>query len=128
MKNICIENSCIKCCTNTGMPLSNQDINCIKLLGFNTKFFISKRKGWLQLKNIDGRCVFNNGKKCIIYKNRPEGCRLYPVIFDKHKNRAILDNYCPYKKYFKISKKKTERLFALVSRLEYEKIQRKIKR
>jgi Fe-S-cluster containining protein len=110
------------------MSLSNQDVQLIESQGFNTKFFISKRKGWLQLKNKDGKCVFNNGKKCIIYKNRPEGCRLYPVIFDKDKNCAVLDRYCPYKDNFKISKMKVERLFDLVSKLEYEKIQRKTKK
>jgi len=109
------------------MPLSNQDVERIKLLGFGTEFFITSKNGWFQLKNKDGRCVFNNGFMCLIYKDRPEGCRLYPIIYDKDKRYAIYDKYCPYKEKFKFSKRTVEKLFALVSKLEYEKVQRKSK-
>jgi len=109
------------------MPLSNQDINCIKKLGFNTNFFIKSKNRWLQLKNKEGKCVFNNGSMCLIYKNRPEGCRLYPVIYDKDESCAILDKDCPYKENFKITKKTAEELFDIVLKLEKEKALRKIK-
>ena len=41
MKSICKENNSIKCYLKTSMPLSNLDIEGIKILGFNTKFFLS---------------------------------------------------------------------------------------
>lgn len=125
MQNICRNNHCIKCCQETRMPLTNKDIKRITSLGFKTKFFIKSRNGWLQLKNKDGKCVFNDGLMCVIYKNRPEGCRLYPVIYDKDEDCAIFDKYCPYTENFKISKRKADMLYALVSKLEFEKTQRK---
>jgi len=109
------------------MPLSNQDIERIKMLGFNTKFFITSKKGWLQLKNKNGKCIFHNGILCTIYKDRPEGCRLYPIIYDKNESIAIFDKDCPYKDNFKISKGVIKKLYALVSKLEHEKAQRKSK-
>ena len=124
MKSCCIENNCIKCCLETRMPLSNKDIENIKKLGFNTKFFIISRNGWLQLKNKNGRCVFHSGILCMIYKDRPEGCRLYPIIYDKDEKIAIIDKDCPNKDSFKISKKTTEKLYALISKLENEKAKR----
>lgn len=125
MKNLCIEKNCIKCCLDTRMPLSNQDIKRINKLGFDKKVFVYKNGGWIQLRNRKGKCVFHNGLKCLIYKERPEGCRLYPIIYDKDNNCAIHDAYCPYKEKFKITKDKIEKLILLVSKLENEKVQRK---
>ena len=124
MQNICRNNHCIKCCQETRMPLTNKDIERITSIGFKTKFFIKSRNEWLQLKNKNGRCVFNNGVKCLIYKNRQEGCKLYPIIYDKDKDCAIFDKDCPYKENFKISKRKIKRLYVTVLQLEYEKVQR----
>ena len=126
MKSCCRENNCIKCCLKTRMPLSNQDVKRIKRLGFDTEFFITLKNGWFQLKNKDGRCVFNNGFMCLIYKDRPEGCKFYPILYDKDENKAVFDKDCPYKDSFKISKRTTEELFALVLRLECERTNRKI--
>lgn len=127
MKGWCIENKCIKCCLETRMPLSNKDIEQIKKLGFNTKTFITSRNGWLQLKNKNGKCIFNDGVICTIYKDRPKGCRLYPIIYDKDENCAIHDKYCPHIENFRITKRKTDNLLALILTLEYEKAQRKNK-
>lgn len=35
------------------------------------------------MKNLEGRCVFLDLAKrgCTIYDFRPEGCRIYPVIY-----------------------------------------------
>ena len=102
MKSCCRDNNCIKCCIETRMPLSNQDIKRIKMLGFDKTFFVTSRNGWFQLKNKNGRCVFNNGSMCIIYEHRPEGCKIYPILYDKDRNKAVFDKDCPYKDRFKI--------------------------
>jgi len=107
------------------MFLSNEDIERIKGLGFATKFFITKRGGWLQLKNYSERCVFNNGVGCTIYENRPEGCKLYPIIYDKDKNCVVLDEDCPHRDKFEISKTSIQQVSDLVSRLECERAQLK---
>ena len=117
---------CNQCCLETNMPLSNQDIERIRGLGFDTNFFANESEGWLQLKNHDGRCVFHNGKICSIYENRPEGCRLYPIIYDKDKNCAILDEDCPHRNKFQLSKGIMKQLYDLVSRLECERAAREI--
>ena len=124
MKSCYLDYKCIQCCLNTNMPLSYQDIERIKRLGFDTNFFVTRRDGWLQLKNRDGRCVFHNGIKCSIYDHRPEGCRMYPVIFDKDNNCAILDEECPYKTKFLITQSLRKKLFLLVSRIQSERFQR----
>lgn len=122
--NVCIKNKCTKCCEDTMMILSSDDIKKIKNLGFKKDFFVMKREGWLMLKNHEGRCVFHNGLKCTIYNNRPIGCKLYPVILDKETNCAILDKDCPYRNSFKISNSITYKLFNIVKKLEYEKYKR----
>ena len=125
MKSCCMDYNCIQCCLETSMPLSNQDIERISGLGFDTNFFVTEHDGWLQLKNHDGSCVFHNGKICSIYKDRPEGCKLYPIIYDKDKSCAIFDEDCPHRNKFQKSKSITKQLYALVSKLECEMAKRK---
>ena len=124
MVNVCINAKCVQCCKDTCMPLSKMDIKRIESLGYSYDFFVGIRDGWLQLKNKDGYCVFHNGKKCLIYEHRPEGCHLYPIIFDKDNNCAILDEECPYKTNFLITTKLRKRLFHLVSQIQLERCKR----
>jgi Fe-S-cluster containining protein len=106
------------------MLLSDNDINRIKKLGYTYDFFVEKNKGWLQLKNKEGLCVFHNGIKCSIYKNRPEGCQLYPIIYDKDNNCVILDDECSHRTKFIITSSLRKKLYNLVSRVETEKTKR----
>lgn len=125
MKSCCIDHNCIQCCLETTMPLSYEDIEKIKKLGFETDFFVIEDDGWLQLKNQKGRCVFHNGTTCSIYEDRPEGCRLYPVIYDKDKRCAVFDKDCPHTKCFQIKNSIKKQLNILVSKIEYERAERK---
>ncbi len=125
MKSCCIDYKCIQCCLDTNMPLSHQDIDRIKRLGFDTNFFVTGREGWLQLKNQDGRCVFHSSIMCTIYENRPDGCRLYPIIYDKDKKQALFDKDCPQRDKFHMSKSITKQLYDLVSKIESERAERK---
>lgn len=106
------------------MPLSFEDISEIEMLGFDKEYFVISHKGWLQLKNKDGHCVFHNGKQCDIYSHRPEGCRLYPIIFDYETGRPFLDADCPYREVFKITKTSRKKLLQLVSRIIAERYKR----
>lgn len=116
---------CIQCCVDTNMVLSNVDIEWIKELGFDTKFFVSENRGWLQLKNNNGRRVFHDSISCSIYEHRPEGCKLYPIIYDKDKNCAVFDEDCLHRHRFKRSNNTKQQLYNLISKLEAEKAQRK---
>lgn len=110
------------------MLLSNHDIEHIKKMGYNPKFFVSEKNGWLQLQNHNGRCVFHDGTQCTIYDHRPEGCTLYPVVFRKDNNCAILDAECPQKERFSVSPAKLKQLNGLISLLEQERMERKNRR
>ena len=124
MKTCCMRYKCIQCCLETEMPLSNADIEQIKRLEFGHDSFVINIDSWLQLKNNNGRCVFNDGKQCSIYENRPEGCKLYPITYDEDKNCAVLDEDCPHRNIFKISKVELELVSFLVTKLKNERIQR----
>lgn len=94
---------CGKCCYETEMIISEQDIERIlhhvNLISKREDFANKNKDGLHQLKNTNGHCVFLNGssqdKKCRIYPYRPQGCRFYPMIFDPSKMKCILDKECP---------------------------------
>jgi uncharacterized protein len=123
----CQKKSCIKCCTNTEMPLSEQDIGRIRSLGVPEQEFCleSPGNGWVLLRNVDGRCVFHDGSGCEIYGDRPEGCRLYPIVFESERREAILDDECPYRGEFLITEKDRRELSDLVTRIVIEGKERK---
>ena len=127
MKSCCKGYNCIRCCLETAMPLSYKDIEQIKRLGFDVTFFVTENDGWLQLKNKNSRCVFHTGKICSIYKDRPDGCKLYPIIYDKDGERAVFDKDCPHRDKFHMSKSTMKQLYVLVSKLERERAERKRK-
>ena len=128
MKNCCLDTHCNRCCTKTNMVLTYQDVQTIEQLGYNTDFFVADLNNWFQLKNTNGRCVFHNGTICVIYDHRPEGCRLYPVVFQKDDGKAILDNDCPQRHCFIITKEKSQQLLILIKTLENERAERKQKK
>ena len=125
MKNCCIRYKCIECCLETEMPLLKEDIERIKGLGFDYDYFVVNRDSWLRLKNRDGRCVFIDGNQCMIYENRPEGCKSYPILYDEDKNCATLDEDCPHRDEFKISESDLRIVTSLVIKLRDERKRRK---
>jgi len=124
MKNWCLRYGCIKCCLNTKMPLSTSDIEEIRGLGFTEDFFVTRRDGELRLRNLNGRCVFHNGERCTIYNHRPEGCRLYPAVFDEDKGRVVLHAYCPHRKKFQLTPTILCEVVKLVRKLDAERKRR----
>jgi Fe-S-cluster containining protein len=103
------------------MPLLKKDVERIKALDFDYDYFVIAKDGWLQLKNNNGKCVFNNGRRCIIYEHRPEGCRLYPIIFDEDEKCATLDEDCHHRDELKVSKDDILKLTSLIRKLDIEK-------
>ena len=87
---------CGVCCTETEMLLSEADIKRLVDKGFSLDFFVKfDKQGYAQLRNFSGYCVFYDlhNRRCSIYANRPEGCRVYPVILDEEIG-IILDEIC----------------------------------
>jgi Fe-S-cluster containining protein len=120
MRNTYLEYGCVKCCLNTEMELSSSDIRQIRSLGFSESFFIVKKNGKRQLKNSAGRCVFHNGRRCTIYNDRPEGCRLYPIILREDTGETALDSYCPHRGKFQLTSRISREVIKLVRTLDVE--------
>ncbi|MFX0059131.1 MAG: YkgJ family cysteine cluster protein [Candidatus Hodarchaeota archaeon] len=112
--NKCSE--CGKCCLETEMVLSKKDINLIlnmsSVYDRKAEFVIKNEDGNLQLKNVNGRCVFLDPplKLCKIYDIRPQGCRYYPMIYDIDKKRCIIDDECPRTNLFYQNRREFERI------------------
>jgi Fe-S-cluster containining protein len=88
-------------------------------LGYTLSDFITvKSDGERQLKNISGRCVFLSEDGCTIYPYRPEGCQLYPLIYDADLRQAVRDHLCPYAGEFGVEKGDIKKLKNLLGRLE----------
>lgn len=99
MENKC--ENCGKCCLETEMILSRQDIELIKNRYPNNirehDFAFKNKNEQFQLKNVEGYCVFfdDYSKNCNIYKFRPQGCRFYPLIYNINEKKCRLDEDCP---------------------------------
>jgi Fe-S-cluster containining protein len=114
----CIIHRCVQCCLETQMLLSPEDLRRIVGLGYELDdFAVQEEAGW-SLKNVSGRCVFLGKEGCRIYPNRPEGCHLYPLIYDETSGQAILDHLCPYTREFRVTKGDLTALKNLLVRLK----------
>ncbi len=104
MRNKC--ENCGKCCLETEMILSPQDIKIIiNSLPNNIRkedFTFKNINEQYQLRNIEGHCFFldYSNKECKIYKFRPQGCKFYPLIYDINKKKCRLDEECPRNNLF----------------------------
>ncbi len=105
--------------------LLDEDVKRIVGLGYEEHFFVESDKGFKVLRNSDaGRCVFHDGTTCTIYKNRPKGCMLYPIIFDVDTQSAVKDTFCPYRDEFSLSSELKNELSITYPQLLSERRQR----
>ena len=117
--NICRETGCSVCCHETEMELSAEDIRRIEETG-RTDFYIRSGSGF-RLKNFNGRCVFlDQDNMCSIYRSRPAGCRLYPLVMDLTDWHAVLDSDCPHRNRFPVDPDDVVELDRLVRKLTEE--------
>lgn len=119
---------CGLCCEETEMLLSNADITALEKLGYPTRSFVHfSKNGTAQLRNNKGTCVFYNAEKhrCKVYRLKPLGCRIYPVIYTE-KEGIVLDDLCPEKST--VSEKEKERkgkqLLKLLRNIDCEALRR----
>lgn len=89
------------------MLLTNDDLARLKLARPDMDFHFEADDGFLQLKTRDGPpatggagrpCVFLHADgSCSVHDIRPEGCRVYPAVWDESLRGAELDDmYCPH--------------------------------
>jgi len=114
----CLKHNCALCCFETEMPLSPLDIKKILKRGHKIDEFAVKTKDGWQLKNCSGRCVFLAENRCRIYDYRPEGCRLYPLVFDENLGKPVMDKICPYNHEFDVRKEDIQKLERLLAELQ----------
>lgn len=81
------------------MLLSEADVKRLEKIGYVRREFARwNNRGYAQLRNARGHCVFYDPKKpqCKAYDARPLGCRLYPVIYSEEEG-VVVDDLCPMK-------------------------------
>lgn len=83
-------------------------------------FSVKSGKEWC-LKNHSGRCIFLSEDGCKIYSVRPEGCRLYPLMYDENIQKAVMDKICPYGNEFKVLSDDFKKLRALLKKLRVQR-------
>jgi len=80
------------------MILTPSDLVRLKSLGYDPKnFSVLSEDNFYRLKNINGHCFFFDEEttSCKIYKHRPIGCRIYPIIIIPSLKIITVDNECP---------------------------------
>ena len=97
--SVCRRHACSRCCHNTEMELTDRDIERI-VKGGHTDFYLEINGSYV-LKNSGGSCVFlGDDGRCSIYRIRPKGCRLYPLVMGMPSRRWGLDHKCPHRDEF----------------------------
>lgn len=89
---------CALCCYNTEMPLTEDDIRRLEALGYRREEFAVKGPdGVWRLRNVNRHCYFLDPATgaCRVYPWRPEGCRLYPLVYDPSTGEVVVDAECP---------------------------------
>jgi len=81
------------------MTLTEADAARLEAVGRLRFFFVNDGLD-LQLVNVDGHCIFLIDGRCSVHDDRPEGCRLYPLILDLSVDRVVFDAFCPWAKEF----------------------------
>jgi Fe-S-cluster containining protein len=110
------------------MPLSEKDIQLLEKTGHTREQFVHmNKKGYAQLRNKNGYCAFYNTEKhsCRVYRRRPTGCRLYPVIYSEQEG-VVTDNICPTRHTVTQTeiKRKTGTLMRLLQEIDDEALKR----
>jgi Fe-S-cluster containining protein len=104
------------------MPLTEQDAARLTALGHEG--FSRLDDHWLLLRNERGTCVFLDGGQCRVYEHRPEGCRLYPLIWYEDEVGGAgpgMDELCPWRDEFARAPEQERALRRLVERLVRER-------
>jgi Fe-S-cluster containining protein len=81
------------------MMLSTADIERLEKAGYDRQEFTRYDKhGFAKLRNRRGFCVLYDTvkRRCKIHEQRPEGCRIYPVVYSEEEG-IVVDCLCPMK-------------------------------
>lgn len=110
------------------MLLANEDIERLERKGYSKVFFVQfDSAGYAKLRNHHGYCVFYDieKKRCKVYRDRPLGCRLYPVIYYEEKGIDV-DTLCSARSKWSREQieKKGKKVIKLLEKIDNEAKQR----
>jgi Fe-S-cluster containining protein len=94
------------------------DLKRIEKLGYKRADFTVHYEGETRLKNRGKTCCFLEDGRCMVYENRPEGCRIYPLVYDVYSHKFISDKVCLHSAEFKATRADKDRLKHLIRRIE----------
>ncbi len=123
---------CGVCCRETEMLLSKADISRLETKGYPKNTFVHfDSSGYATLRNRRGLCVFYDAveRRCKVYPDRPEGCRIYPIIHHVGKG-VVADTICHANKTLTSSemRHKGSQVIELLERIDKEARNRTNKR
>ena len=120
----CTKHACTACCHDTNMPLTFLDIERLTSRGHALDAFSEpdEQEGYLRLRNTpEGNCFFlAPDGRCSVQADKPEGCRLYPFIYDEDHDAVIRDGFCPFNREFAPPEGVERSVRELIQRLEAE--------
>jgi len=84
------------------MSLTLEDVERLEAAG-ERAFHHEVEDGTLRLLTVEDRCVFLADGRCRVYPNRPDGCVLYPLVWNVIGHEPDLHEFCPYAHQFRFS-------------------------
>ncbi len=99
MEGVLIRSECLRCglcCQETEMILLISDVRRLSSMGYRVSEFAVFDGRYYRLRNVDGHCYFYEPVRgvCKVYKYRPLGCRIYPIIWVEGLG-PVVDSECP---------------------------------
>ena len=91
------------------MTLTVADVERLEAAGFRD-FLRHGPNGQLHIRRAGDRCLFLHRGRCVVYRHRPEGCLLYPLVLDVVRDLVLLDDFCPHRGEFRFSASDRARL------------------
>lgn len=128
----CLEKGCSVCCHDTEMLLTDADVARLSAQWPDLPFWREADDGYLELQirpgnpvagHIGQPCIFLDAKGlCTTFESRPEGCRLYPGLWDDVLGLARLDDeHCPHTDGFRMTLGTGQAIRDLAARLHAER-------
>lgn len=124
----CARHGCAACCYDTEMPLTTDDVARLVALGHPREAFVTHNsEGVATLRTREDEtaaaqgkgkpCYFLREERCSVYADRPQGCRIYPLVMNE-RSRIERDVDCPHRAEFPLDPSAKRRIQRVLSNLE----------
>ncbi len=132
--NPCRDHGCSACCHDTEMLLTEADLARLRATTGRDDFWFQADDGYLQLRTRDGPAapgapsptakpcaLLAADGTCSVWEDRPEGCRLYPAVWDSELRKSHFDVDCPHTDGFLLPQTTQDAARRLAARLGIER-------